>query len=151
MTRRFTGWHMTAILIGFFGVIIAVNLTMATFATRTFGGKVVENSYVASQQFNGWLAEARAQKALGWTHDVTLGDDRIVRVAMRAGQAPLAGAIVGGVARHPLGREAEIGLRFVSAGAGRYESDRPLPAGRWHLHLRAVHGRDEADFIETVQ
>ncbi|QAY78729.1 FixH family protein [Sphingosinicella sp. BN140058] len=151
MQRPFTGWHMTGILIAFFGVVIAVNLTMATFATRTFGGKVVENSYVASQNFNLWLKEARAQKALGWSHSIALDARRVLTVSISAAGAPLAGATLRGVARHPLGREAEVTLRFVSAGPGRYESDRPLPAGRWYLHLQAVHGRDEADFIESVQ
>src|SRR3546814_10033574 len=64
--RRFTGWHMTAILIAFFAAVIAVNMLMATVAVRSFGGTVVENSYVASQKFNGWLAQARAQRRLGW-------------------------------------------------------------------------------------
>ncbi|HMP45265.1 MAG TPA: FixH family protein, partial [Sphingopyxis sp.] len=41
--RSFTGWHMTAILVGFFGVVMAVNFTMARLAMSTFGGKVVEN------------------------------------------------------------------------------------------------------------
>ncbi|TFI59674.1 hypothetical protein E2493_03390 [Sphingomonas parva] len=150
-TRGFTGWHMTGILIAFFGVIIAVNLTMATFATRTFGGKVVENSYVASQQFNRWLAEARAQKALGWQHAVTLGSDRRVGVTLGVAGKPLAGALVSAVARHPVGREGEVAVRFVSAGPGRYESDYPLPAGRWYLHLEVVRGADRAAFIETVQ
>ena len=151
MQRPFTGWHMTGILFAFFGVIVAVNLLMATFASRTFGGKVVENSYVASQQFNSWLAEARAQKALGWSHTVALTGDRTVTVAATRAGTPLAGAVLSGVARHPLGREAEVTLRFVSAGPGHYESDRPLPAGRWYLHLHAAHGRNEADFIESVQ
>jgi nitrogen fixation protein FixH len=53
--RTFTGWHMALILIGFFAVVVGVNLLMARFASSTFGGVVVENSYVASQQFNGWL------------------------------------------------------------------------------------------------
>ena len=84
MTRRFTGWHMTAIMIAFFGVIITVNMTMAVFATRTFGGKVVENSYVASQQFNEWLAAARAQEKLGWKHELSLDGERKVVVAVSA-------------------------------------------------------------------
>ena len=66
MTRTFTGRHMFAILAVFFGVVIAVNFTMATFASTTFGGVVVENSYVASQHFNRWLDEAAEEKALGW-------------------------------------------------------------------------------------
>ena len=54
MTKPFTGWHMTAILVGFFSTVIAVNVYMAHAAISTFGGTVVDNSYVASQEFNGW-------------------------------------------------------------------------------------------------
>ena len=64
--RPFTGRHMAMIMIAFFGVVIAVNVLMARFAVSTFGGVVVENSYVASQHFNRWLDEARVEGALGW-------------------------------------------------------------------------------------
>jgi nitrogen fixation protein FixH len=142
---------MAALLLGFFGVIVAVNVAMAVFAVRTFGGKVVENSYVASQQFNSWLEEARTEEALGWRRSVRLAEGRLLAVSLSAADQPLAGALLTAAARHPLGREADIPLRFASAGPGRYESDRPLPAGRWYIQLRVVHGRDEADFIEMVQ
>lgn len=66
MTRPFTGWHMTGIVVAMFGLVIAVNVLMASYAIGTFGGTVVDNSYVASQRFNDWLAEARAQRALKW-------------------------------------------------------------------------------------
>lgn len=62
--RRFTGWHMAAICIGAFGVIIAVNLLLAFSAVRTFPGVEVKNSYVASQEFD---TRRDAQEALGWT------------------------------------------------------------------------------------
>jgi len=42
--KPFTGRHMLAVLVGFFGVVIAVNFIMASYATSTFGGVVVENS-----------------------------------------------------------------------------------------------------------
>jgi nitrogen fixation protein FixH len=58
---------MLAAMIAFFAVVISVNMVMATAATRTFGGKVVENSYVATQKFNTWLDKAAAQRRLGWT------------------------------------------------------------------------------------
>ena len=45
--RPFTGRHMAAIMVAFFGVVIAVNVYMARLATSTFTGVVVENSYVA--------------------------------------------------------------------------------------------------------
>eukprot|EP01035_Chromulina_nebulosa_P040301 gene40301-54499_t len=57
---------MTAIMCAFFAVVIGVNMLMASDAIRTFGGTVVDNSYVASQQYNGWLAEARVQRLYGW-------------------------------------------------------------------------------------
>ena len=37
-TKPFTGYHMAAILIGFFGIVIAVNIYMAKVAVGTFGG-----------------------------------------------------------------------------------------------------------------
>ena len=60
--RPFTGYHMTAILVAFFGVVIVVNFVMARYAVATFGGTVVDNSYVASQEFNGWLKGLTVQK-----------------------------------------------------------------------------------------
>jgi len=57
-TGPFTGKHFAVIIVAFFAVVIGVNLFMATQASATFGGVVVENSYVASQEFNKWLDEA---------------------------------------------------------------------------------------------
>jgi nitrogen fixation protein FixH len=76
--RKFTGWHMTGILVAFFGVVVSVNVFMAQAAISTFGGTVVDNSYVASQKFNGWLDKAEAQKALGWTVSARLNGSRHV-------------------------------------------------------------------------
>ncbi len=145
MTRRFTGWHMTGIMLLFFGVIVAVNITMAVFAATTFGGKVVENSYVASQKYNEWLAAAREQQQLGWTHKVTLDSDRHVALDLS-----ISGAKIKGTARHPLGQDAEIDLSFGGEGS-RYRSSQALPAGRWILHLTVTSGGDGARYIETVQ
>lgn len=73
-TAVFKGRHMAAILVAFFGVIIGVNLTMATVASRSWTGFVVPNSYVASQEFNGKVAAARRQAALGWEAKLTIID-----------------------------------------------------------------------------
>lgn len=150
MTRRFTGWHMFAILIAFFGVVIAVNITMAMFATRTFGGTVVDNSYVASQKFNEWLAAARAQDELGWQSRITLGEDRRVSVSVKDPHGPLADMTVTALARHPLGREADVPLRFVADGEGKVRSASPLPAGRWLIHLEIRRGSEVARLVENL-
>lgn len=75
--KAFTGRHMLAIMVAFFGVIIAVNLLMATFARTSWTGLVVQNTYVASQQFNERVAKQRAQAALGWEGRLTLADGEI--------------------------------------------------------------------------
>lgn len=76
--RQFTGWHMLTVMVAFFGVIISVNLLMATFANTSWTGLVVQNTYVASQQFNERVAASRAQAALGWktTLSITGGEIR---------------------------------------------------------------------------
>jgi len=145
MTRRFSGRHMTAILIAFFGVVIAVNLTMATFATRTFGGVVVENSYVASQQYNDWLAAAERQQKLAWSIEPTLDEMRHVTVTLS-----IDGARVSGFARHPLGREEDVPLAFVTKGT-QSRTVNALPPGRWNIHLLVRRGESEARLIETLQ
>jgi nitrogen fixation protein FixH len=135
--KPFTGKHMTMILVAFFGVVIAVNFTMAFFASSTFGGLVVENSYVASQEFNGWLKQARAEKALGWTLDVKRGPRDRLDLSLSSEGTPLDAARIDMLVRHPLGRLPERTLTFRELGGGRYESTQALPAGRWILHVEA--------------
>jgi nitrogen fixation protein FixH len=62
--RKLTGWHVLAMFVAFFGVIIAVNFTLAWKAISTFPGIEVENGYIASQSFD---RDRAAQKALNWT------------------------------------------------------------------------------------
>jgi len=57
------GYHVLAIFVFGFGIIIAVNLTLAFNAVRTFPGLEVKNSYVASQSFE---VNRAAQNALEW-------------------------------------------------------------------------------------
>jgi nitrogen fixation protein FixH len=98
MTRRgngtFTGRHMLAIMVAFFGTIIAVNLTMAMVAGRSWTGFVVKNSYVASQEFNRKAELGRAQAALGWKSSLTIGGGEIgYRLADASGAMVEASAV----------------------------------------------------------
>lgn len=145
-TRAFTGWHMTAILVAFFAVILAVNMLMATIAVRSFGGRVVENSYVASLKFNVWLAQAKAQERLGWRDEVTLDPAR--RVTMKLN---VTGAGVTALAQHPLGRASDMALHLHEAGPGVYVSDRPLPVGRWQVRFDIRHSGGEEHLLREVK
>ena len=148
MTRPFTGRHMAAIFVTFFGVVIVVNVAMARLAISTFGGEVVENSYVASQQFNRWLGEAATEKALGWQVATTRQPDG--RLALTLTGAP-AGASISAMARHPVGRFPDRQIAFSAMGAGRFVSTQPMPEGRWQLHVEARAGGHVWRSEELVQ
>lgn len=132
MTHRFTGRHMAAVMVAGFGVVVAVNVSMAMMATHGFGGVVVENSYVASQKFNGWLEESRREQALGWNAAITRDSEGRLEVVTR--QVP-AGAQVSAQTRRPLGAPETVRLDFAQAGQGRFVSTSPLPGGRWIVRL----------------
>jgi nitrogen fixation protein FixH len=136
---------MTMIMVAFFGVVIAVNLTMATLASRSFGGTVVDNSYVASQRYNQWLAKAREQDRLGWNTPVSL--DAARRVVIGVPGLSFEGS---GTAHHPLGRAADVGLVFRHDGEGRLVSTTALPAGRWQLRLEVRQGGTVKRLAETL-
>ncbi len=129
----FTGKHMAFVMVGFFGVVIAVNVLLADLAVSTFSGVVVENSYVASQGFNRMLGAAKADQALGWKLDLARGADGSARFTLSdASGAPLRGAAVSAQADHPLGaRMPSAMLAPKEVAPGVYEA--LLAAGRWHV------------------
>lgn len=149
--KAFTGRHMTAILVAFFAVVIVVNITMARFAMSTFGGKVVENSYVASQHYNEWLKRAAVQDRLGWDKAVTIDASRHVVLAIRKDGLPLDGVHASATVNHPVGRTAPVALRFEPAAGGGLRSVEPLAPGRWRIDLIVRRGADEARYREDVQ
>ena len=149
--KRFTGRHMAAILISFFAVVIVVNLVMARFALSTFGGTVVDNSYVASQHYNEWLQRAEAQDRLDWDMTARVGADRHAVLSVRKGDTPLTGLTVAATLAHPLGGAEPRAIRFVAGADGALRSVEALPPGRWRLDLSIRHAADEARYRETLQ
>ena len=148
---KFTGWHMTAILVAFFGVVMAVNFTMARMAVSTFGGTVVDNSYVASQEYNRWLDAAALQDKLGWDVAVSMDANRHVRIDASSNGAMLEQMTAVGDALHPLGRAPDVSLSFTATPEGQLLSTKPLPAGRWNLRLSLRRGADIYKLVEKVQ
>jgi len=136
----FTGKHIAAIFVGGFAIVIAVNLLMASIAVGSFHGTVVDNSYVASQNYNGWLKQAAASKALGWQAVPHRREDG--RVVVEALGVP-AGAQMTATAERPLGARDDTPLTFVAEGRGRWVSSQTLAPGRWQMRL-AIRAGDQA-------
>jgi nitrogen fixation protein FixH len=147
---KFTGWHMTAILVSFFGVVMAVNFTMARMAVSSFGGTVVDNSYVASQKYNGWLNAAKQQESLGWSAAFTVDQGRYVFIEARGDGIEFKQLSAVGDALHPLGRAQDVPLAFAMTPNGQLRSTKPLPVGRWNLRLSVRRGADIFRLVEQV-
>ena len=132
MRKSFSGWHMAGILVGGFAVVVAVNLLMASLAVGSFGGVVVENSYVASQKFNGWLAASAAENQLGWKASIRRNGDGYLEVATEGAPEDL---FVLAELRHPLGKTDTLRWELLPDERGGFVSPNALPEGRWLVRL----------------
>lgn len=149
MIRTFTGWHMAAITISFFAVIIAVNLTLAVFASTSWTGLVVANSYVASQSFNRDAEIARQQQALGWQMDITVSRNTVqLSILDRENQA-LAGLRIRAVLQRPTDEAGDQVLALREVGAGIYRTDAAIGSGVWVADITAENS--DNDLMRFVQ
>lgn len=126
------GWHVFAGFCGAFGIIIAVNLTLAFKAVATFPGLEVRNSYVASQSFD---ADRAAQQALDWEVSAHLDGHELTLVILEDGKA-----IAPQIEQATFGRATNVAFDETLA----FEFDgtalrAPVVAGRgnWNLRLKA--------------
>jgi len=140
--KKFTGKHMAMVFVGGFGVVIAVNLLMASFAVSGFHGVVVENSYVASQNFNGWLEKTKTSRALGWEVTSERRDDgRVILVTEGVPE----GAAITAELRRPIGEKDFASLTFAPDADGRWVSTEAVAEGRWTMRIAiAAAGQDWA-------
>lgn len=131
MMTEIKGWHVFTMFAGAFGIIIAVNLTLAFQAVRTFPGLEVDNSYVASQSFD---EDRAAQLALGWDVSATL-DGQVLSLVVLAN----------GIAIAPTVEEATFGratnVQFDETPEFSFDGDALRAAvqggaGNWNLRLK---------------
>lgn len=142
--REFTGRHLFLILLAFFGVIISVNVTMATLANRSWSGLVVQNSYVESQKFNDHFDAARARAALGWRSEIAYADGAFsYRLTNDEGR----GVRLLDVAvefRRPVQEAKDRNSALLPLGDGLFSGELELDDGQWIVDVSAVaHGLDE--------
>lgn len=142
MPQRFTGWHMLAIMIAFFGVIVGVNITLAVFASASWSGLLVKNTYVESQNFTRNTERRRqVQASLGWQADATVDAGVFsVRLTDEAGQ-PVYGATVSAAVGRPTHAGDDHTMQLVSVGEGTYQAPAGLAPGIWRADVTAVDSR----------
>jgi nitrogen fixation protein FixH len=129
--KEFTGKHMLATMVAFFGVIITVNLVMARFAITTWSGLVVPNTYVASQEFNGRAAQSRAIAALGYKIDLDSNADGLSIVFTDSNGTPAVADSIFVQLRRPVGTHQDRELVLMRDPDGVYRAAGALAEGEW--------------------
>lgn len=126
------GKHVAAMFISGFGIIIAVNLTLAWNAVQTFPGLEVKNSYVVSQTFD---ADRTAQLALGWEVSARLQGDQLV-LEIAKNEQPVEPEIVSAVFSRATSVAVDQTPQFTFDGVA-FRAPVHAGLGNWNLRLEA--------------
>jgi nitrogen fixation protein FixH len=144
--RKLTGWHVLAIFVGGFGIIIGVNLFMAYNAVSTFPGMEVSSSYADSQSFDERRA---AQEALGWNASIELpGDGTLVLHMVDDQGVPVAPAELTALLTRPTSRENDQLLDLARVN-GAFVAPADLEDGQWRLRLTGL-ARDGTEYRHNI-
>lgn len=136
---RLKGWHVLAVLIGFFAVVFTVNGIFITSALNTFPGEEATRAYVRGLAYNEVIEARRAQAELGWSAAVNLADGQVlVRVTDEAGD-PVRGLDLEGDLRRPGDPSRDLALAFHEIRDGVYAADGDTAdPGRWLVRVRTA-------------
>ena len=151
---RITGWHVLAMTVAFFAVIIGVDTIFIVAAYRSFSGQVAANPYEAGIAFNKTLQQRKAEAALGWTatvSDVPAGAGaHVITLAFadKAG-APIEDLTVTGTLERPATDKGRHALTFKLVGPGLYRSAPIQAGGAWDLNAEARNGK--GDLMEAQE
>lgn len=139
--RPITGRFVLICLILFFGMIIAVNVTMMKFALETLPGVEVDSPYAASLAYGNEIAAARGQSSRGWKVSAHVerdaAGDATVRVqAQDRNGNPITGLSFTGRLERPADRRADRSVELVDMGDAIYRGKvTELAPGLWDLVL----------------
>ena len=145
---EFTGRHMLVIMIAFFGIIIAINVTMAVMAQKSWTGVVAENTHVSSRQFNAQVAEARTQRALGWSSELVISDGVITYRLNDAENNPVRARSAVAYFRRPVHESADQQVTMAAQADGALTARADLGDGLWNVVIETEAGL-ERPYRET--
>ena len=138
-----TGAKVLGALVVFFGLVIGVNVTMATLAVKTFSGEEVANPYVVGQHYDEEIAAAEAQVARNWrvdAHVTRSGDGQaVIEVSAHdADGAALTGLKFGGWLERPARKQDDLRFDLSESDGGVYRGTvADVATGGWVLVLQA--------------
>lgn len=146
--RPLTGRTVLVCILAFFGVIIAVNVTMMTLAIKTLPGTDVDNPYASGIAYNNEISAAREQEARRWRVAVRIERDRDGHGSIRVEASDAAGAPVTAIAfsarlARPTDRRADHTVPLVERESGVYRGGVDgVAAGLWELIVEGQRGSE---------
>lgn len=145
--RELTGRIVLFWLLGFFGVVFAVNAVLVQAATSTFGGLQTSSSYKAGLMFKQEIESAQRQDALHWrVSGKVVRDargDAVLDVSARdAKGASLAGLTAEARLAHPADARLDHAFSLNRTGAGAFHGQAQAPPGQWELIVDLYRGND---------
>lgn len=140
-----TGRMVLLSLLGFFGVVFAVNAVMVRAATSTFGGLETGSSYKAGLEFGRDVAAARNQDALHWQVSGKIARDRAGDASLEVTARDRNGTLLSGltaVARlvHPADARLDQPIAVKQIAAGVFHGAAAAAAGQWELVIDLFRG-----------
>ena len=136
-----TGKHVLFGMLGFFGIIIAVNIVMMRLALSTHTGIVAENSYRKGVKYNDEIAASEKQAALGWQDDIRLaptGDKISIDIRDKDGNA-VRGLTIKATLGRPASEKYDLSVTLAETTAGNYEATVPArDAGTYVASIEAT-------------
>lgn len=142
---KLTGKHVLFTLLGFFAVVIGVNVVFVVVALDSWTGLTTPTSYQEGLHYNTVIQDAEQQRARGWFADLTVVRETakpgVYAVTVSALLKDKSGAPVSVDAatlsfRHPINEKYDQTLTLFRGVGGRYEGSAELPvAGNWDTRL----------------
>jgi len=140
-------------LLGFFALIIGVNMVMAYLAVGTFDGAVEPDAYRNGLNFNDKIQIARDQARVGWDAEVNLTQSREIAVNVRDAQrSPLSRAQVTGILWRQISKGMDAPLSFQEREPGQYVASIPGHIeGRYELRFTVRSAQMDVAFKQSIQ
>ena len=145
--RELTGRAVLLWLIGFFGVVFAVNGVLVQAATSTFRGMETGSSYKAGLLFKQDLESAQRQDALQWHVDGKLVRDRAGQAVLDISARDAQGVAPAGLSAqahlaHPADAQLDRTIVLNRSGAGAFHGQAQAQPGQWELIVDLYRGDD---------
>lgn len=146
-SRELTGKTVLFCLIGFFGVVAAVNAIMIRAAVTTFAGTEISSAYKAGLAYKQEEAAALAQAALNWQVEGrivrTPSGEAALSIDVRdKNRSPVYGIDISARLMHPLNARLDHDIALARAADGSFRGMTGAAAGQWTLTVEVMRDGD---------